>query len=156
MKSREKHRTGHQGIKVTQSTGWQSYLKNKEKWTESFENFPFGYANNQSASACIMADSVSAHTWVPTLEYMAPLRTSPLRIQMMEAAGLALSAWQVRLSGSPARRLTTGPPLITGSSGGTAGRVGGDRKGVSPLILSPSRSRKSVTCTSQRETKQGQ
>lgn len=59
------------------------------------------------------------HTSVLTLEYMAPLRTSPLRIQMIEAAGLALSAWQVRLSGSPARRLTTGPPLMTGFSGGT-------------------------------------
>lgn len=54
-----------------------------------------------------------------TLEYMAPLRTSPLRIQMMEAAGFALSAWQVRLRGSPARRLTTGPPPMTGFSGGT-------------------------------------
>lgn len=50
---------------------------------------------------------------------MAPLRTSPLRIQMIEAAGLALSAWQVRFRGSPARRLTTGPPRITGFSGGT-------------------------------------
>lgn len=59
------------------------------------------------------------HTSVLTLEYMAPLRTSPLRIQMIEAAGLALSAWQVRLRGSPARRLTTGPPLMTGFSGGT-------------------------------------
>lgn len=59
------------------------------------------------------------HTSVLTLAYMAPLRTSPLRIQMIEAAGLALSAWQVRLSGSPALRLTTGPPLMTGSSGGT-------------------------------------
>lgn len=59
------------------------------------------------------------HTSMLTLEYMAPLRTSPLRIQMIEAAGLALSAWQVRLSGSPALRLTTGPPLMTGSSGGT-------------------------------------
>lgn len=38
---------------------------------------------------------------------------------MMEAAGLALSAWQVRFSESPARRLTTGAPMITGSSGGT-------------------------------------
>ena len=57
-----------------------------------------------------------------TLEYMAPLRTRPLRIQMMEAAGLALSAWQVRLRWSPARRLTTGEPTITGSSGGTAGK----------------------------------
>jgi len=66
-----------------------------------------------------------------TLEYMAPFRTSPLRIQMMEAAGLALSAWQVRLRGSPARRLTTGPPLITGSSGGTGerGREGGREGG---------------------------
>lgn len=43
----------------------------------------------------------------------------------MEAAGLALSAWQVRLRGSPARRLITGPPRITGSSGGT---VGGERE----------------------------
>lgn len=59
------------------------------------------------------------HTSMLTLEYMAPLRTSPFRIQMIEAAGLALSAWHVRLSGSPARRLTTGPPLMTGSSGGT-------------------------------------
>lgn len=59
------------------------------------------------------------HTSMLTLEYMAPLRTSPLRIQIIEAAGLALSAWQVRLSGSPALRLTTGPPLMTGSSGGT-------------------------------------
>lgn len=59
------------------------------------------------------------HTLVLTLEYMAPLRTSPLRIQTIDAAGLALSAWQVRLRGSPARRLTTGPPLMTGFSGGT-------------------------------------
>ncbi len=59
------------------------------------------------------------HTSMLTLEYMAPFRTSPLRIQMIVAAGLALSAWHVRLSGSPALRLTTGPPLITGSSGGT-------------------------------------
>lgn len=48
--------------------------------------------------------------------------TSPFRSQMMEAAGLALSAWQVRLRGSPARRLITGPPRMTGSSGGTVGR----------------------------------
>lgn len=48
--------------------------------------------------------------------------TSPFRSQMMEAAGLALSAWQVRLRGSPARRLITGPPRITGSSGGTVER----------------------------------
>lgn len=59
------------------------------------------------------------HTSMLTLEYMAPLRTSPLRIQMIDAAGLALSAWQVKLRGSPARRLTTGPPQMTGSSGGT-------------------------------------
>lgn len=62
------------------------------------------------------------HTSELTLEYMAPLSTSPLRIQMMDAAGLALSAWQVRLRGSPARRLTTGPPLMTGFSGGTETR----------------------------------
>lgn len=41
---------------------------------------------------------------------------------MMEAAGLALSAWQVRFSGSPALRLITGPPLMMGSSGGTVER----------------------------------
>lgn len=68
-----------------------------------------------------------------TLEYMAPLRTSPSRIQMMEAAGLALSAWQVRLRGSPARRLTTGPPLMTGFSGGT-GRTAGGEQEVSRLM----------------------
>lgn len=62
------------------------------------------------------------HTSELTLEYMAPLSTSPLRIQMIDAAGLALSAWQVRLRGSPARRLTTGPPLMTGFSGGTETR----------------------------------
>jgi len=50
---------------------------------------------------------------------------------MMEAAGLALSAWQVRLRGSPALRLMMGPPIMTGSSGGTArqghdGCEGGD------------------------------
>lgn len=50
--------------------------------------------------------------------------TSPFLNQMMEAAGLALSAWQVRLRGSPARRLITGPPRMTGSSGGTAGVEG--------------------------------
>lgn len=33
---------------------------------------------------------------------------------------MALSAWQVRFRGSPALRLMTGPPVITGSSGGTA------------------------------------
>lgn len=54
-----------------------------------------------------------------TFEYMAPLSTRPLRIQMMDAAGLATSAWHVRLRGSPARKLTTGAPTITGSSGGT-------------------------------------
>lgn len=54
---------------------------------------------------------------------------------MMEAAGLALSAWQVRLRGSPARRLTTGPPLMTGFSGGTGGRGGGEQE-VSPLMTS--------------------
>lgn len=54
-----------------------------------------------------------------TLEYVAPFSTSPFRIQMIEAAGLALSAWHVRLRGSPALRLTMGPPMITGSSGGT-------------------------------------
>ena len=69
------------------------------------------------------------HTSVLTLEYMAPLRTSPLRIQMIEAAGLALSAWQVRLRGSPACRLTTGPPLMTGFSGGTK-----EREGISYII----------------------
>lgn len=67
------------------------------------------------------------HTSMLTLEYMAPLRTSPLRIQMIDAAGLALSAWQVRLRGSPALRLTTGPPPMTGSSGGTVDR---DRQGA--------------------------
>lgn len=55
--------------------------------------------------------------------------TSPLRSQMMEAAGLALSAWQVRLRGSPARRLITGPPRMMGSSGGTVGRGTGDQVG---------------------------
>lgn len=50
--------------------------------------------------------------------------TSPFFSQMMEAAGLALSAWQVRLRGSPARRLITGPPRMMGSSGGTVGREG--------------------------------
>lgn len=65
------------------------------------------------------------HTSELTLEYMAPLSTSPLRIQMMDAAGLALSAWQVRLRGSPARRLTTGPPLMTGFSGGTENKERG-------------------------------
>lgn len=58
--------------------------------------------------------------------------TSPFRSQMMEAAGLALSAWQVRLRGSPARRLITGPPRMTGSSGGTAGRRG-ERSGGGKL-----------------------
>lgn len=58
-----------------------------------------------------------------TLVYAAPFRTSPLRIQMMEAAGLALSAWQVRFSESPARKLTTGAPIITGSSGGTEKKI---------------------------------
>lgn len=38
---------------------------------------------------------------------------------MMDAAGLALSAWHVRLRWSPARKLTTGAPTITGSLGGT-------------------------------------
>lgn len=70
-----------------------------------------------------------------TLEYMAPLSTSPSRIQMMEAAGLALSAWQVRLRGSPARRLTTGPPLMTGFSGGTGGTAGGGEQEVSQLMV---------------------
>lgn len=60
---------------------------------------------------------------VLTLEYMAPFSTSPFLIQMMEAAGLALSAWHVRFNGSPALRLTTGPPSITGLSGGTASWV---------------------------------
>lgn len=73
------------------------------------------------------------HTSMLTLEYMAPLRTSPLRIQMIDAAGLALSAWQVRLSGSPALRLTTGPPLMTGSSGGTID-TDREREGISHMI----------------------
>lgn len=42
---------------------------------------------------------------------------------MMDAAGLALSAWHVRLRGSPARRLITGAPMITGLSGGTRKRM---------------------------------
>lgn len=67
----------------------------------------------------LVVESGMTHTSELTLEYMAPLRTSPLRIQMMDAGGLALSVWQVRLRGSPARRLTTGPPLMTGFSGGT-------------------------------------
>lgn len=37
----------------------------------------------------------------------------------MDAAGLALSAWHVKFRGLPALRLTTGPPPMTGSSGGT-------------------------------------
>lgn len=60
--------------------------------------------------------------------------TSPLRSQMMEAAGLALSAWQVRLRGSPARRLITGPPRMMGSSGGTVGR-GAERSGWGRTLL---------------------
>ena len=76
-----------------------------------------------------------------TLEYMAPLRTRPLRIQMMEAAGLALSAWQVRLRWSPARRLTTGEPTITGSSGGTAGEGKERRVGLSVRLLTQWRGR---------------
>lgn len=60
-----------------------------------------------------------------TFVYAAPFSTSPLRIQMMEAAGLALSAWQVRFSESPARKLTTGAPIITGSSGGTGKKIRG-------------------------------
>lgn len=70
----------------------------------------------------LMLEPGLTHTSELTLEYMAPLSTSPLRIQMIDAAGLALSAWQVRLRGSPARRLTTGPPLMTGFSGGTETR----------------------------------
>lgn len=70
----------------------------------------------------VVFEAGTTHTSELTLEYMAPLSTSPLRIQMMDAAGLALSAWQVRLRGSPARRLTTGPPLMTGFSGGTETR----------------------------------
>lgn len=60
--------------------------------------------------------------------------TSPLRSQMMEAAGLALSAWQVRLRGSPARRLITGPPRMMGSSGGTV-RRGGERLSWGRLLF---------------------
>lgn len=51
---------------------------------------------------------------------------------MMEAAGLALSAWQVKLRGSPALRLTTGAPTITGSSGGT---VWDDKDGFGSIAL---------------------
>lgn len=42
---------------------------------------------------------------------------------MIEAAGLALLAWQVRFSEFPARKLTTGAPIITGSSGGTVNKI---------------------------------
>lgn len=73
----------------------------------------------------VVFEAGMTHTSELTLEYMAPLSTSPLRIQMMDAAGLALSAWQVRLRGSPARRLTTGPPLMTGFSGGTENKERG-------------------------------
>lgn len=51
---------------------------------------------------------------------------------MMEAAGLAFSAWQVRFSESPARKLTTGAPIITGSSGGTGKK---DQREVYPHVL---------------------
>lgn len=67
--------------------------------------------------------------------------TSPLLIQMMEAAGLALSAWQVRFRGSPALRLMMGPPKMTGSSGGTAMKEHrGDNviRSMNPTFLEPS------------------
>lgn len=40
----------------------------------------------------VVFEAGATHTSELTLEYMAPLSTSPLRIQMMDAAGLALSA----------------------------------------------------------------
>lgn len=83
----------------------------------------------------LVVESGMAPTSELTLEYMAPLRTSPLRIQMMDAGGLALSVWQVRLRGSPARRLTTGPPLMTGFSGGTDTRKERTHLNQSTIIL---------------------
>jgi len=89
---------------------------NKEKETNGTGELKHRLTATLPQSVCIPG---MTHTSMLTLEYMAPLRTSPLRIQMIEAAGLALSAWQVRLRESPALRLTTGPPPMTGSSGGT-------------------------------------